>query len=455
MIINEAIAIEDNGPATNGVATMNLRLNHPSLIHLRWYFIITFQWYPKNASFTRKALCTAVQFLIVIFLCCCYAFDMGAFNNRSLIEEELGKTVTSAKNVIWSFRYLEMYILGVMYFRKRHLEKMLSEVILRRRHWEKIQRTIFKVSVAALLLVFVPVSSRVVQMSIKTRKVESFDLQQICLSVVLSILVRVVALPIFLAFIYVVYTTFSQVHLYKEKIQEWKDSKEKARNRFIDIANIIQDTERSFQSFLIAHLLLLLILLIPAIFSCAERLQAESHYKLTYVNLTEMTPAAAKNPPNPELLIVTNINHIQPQEAIFLFKLPADTNFTEPRALQNHTVFKIDVAGVAKIICSNLGDFLEMVMLYSLPLVFLAKLHKIITSLPEVVQKLKFIDQMEKGYLFQNEEVLKKMKRDLSTGRGVQILRMNLTGIKAALLTLLMPFLTTTIHLLFVHVDLS
>ena len=93
-------------------------------------------------------------------------------------------------------------------------------------------------------------------------------------------------------------------------------------------------------------------------------------------------------------------------------------------------------------------------MLYSLPLVFLAKLHKIITSLPEVVRKLKFSDQVENGYLFQNEEVLEKMKRDFSTGRGVQILRMNLTG-KAALLTLLMPFLTTTIHLLFPHVDLS
>lgn len=452
---NEAAAIEDNRPATKDDAIMNLNLNSPSLRLLRWFLIITCQWYPQNASFTRKAFCTTMQFLIVIFLCCCYAFDMGAFHNRSLIEEELGQFVTVAKNVIWSFRYLEMYILGVMYFRKRHLEKMLSEVILTRRYWKKVRRTIFKVSVAVFLFVFVvPVTSKVVQMNITTRKVESFDLEQICLNVVLSILARVVALPIFLAFIYVVYIAFSQIRLYKEQIQKWRDGKEKARNRFIDITNIIQDTERSFQTFLITHLLLLLILLIPAIFSCAERLQTESHYEQTYTDQMKMT-SAAKIPKNPELPIVNNISHIQPQEVVFLLKFPANTNTTEHRPPQKHNVTKTDVAGIAKIICSNLGDFLEMVMLYSLPLVFLAKLHKIITSLSEVVRKLKFSDQMENGYLFQNEEVLEKMNRDLSKGRGVQILRMNLTGIKAALLTLLMPFLTTTIHLLFLHVDLS
>ena len=451
----EAAAIEDNRPATKDDAIMNLSLNSPSLRLLRWFLMITFQWYPQNASFTRKALCTAMQFLVVIFLCCCYAFNMGAFHNRSLIEEELGQTVTVAKNVIWSFRYLEMYILGVLYFRKRHLEKMLSEVILTRRYWKKVRRTILKVSVAVLLFVFVvPVTSKVVQMNITTRKVESFDLQQISVNVALSILARIEALPIFLAFIYVVYITFSQIRYYKEQIQKWRDGKEKARNRFIDITNIIEDTERSFQTFLIIHLLLLLILLIPAIFSCAERLQTESHYEQTETDQMEMT-SSVELPQNQELPTVANKSHIQPQEVFFLSKLPANTNTTEPREPQKRTVSKTDVPGIAKIICSNLGDFLEMVMLYSLPLVFLAKLHKIMTSLPEVVQKLKFSDQKEKDYLFQNEEVLEKMKGDLSTGRGVQILRMNLTGIKAALLTLLMPFLTTTIHLLFLHVDLN
>lgn len=452
---HEAAAIEDGRPVTKDDAIMNLSLSSPTLKVLRWFLQITFQWYPQNASFTRKAFTTAMQFLIVAFLCCCYAFDMGAFHNRSLIQDELHQTVTAAKNIIWSLRYLEMYILGVLYFRKRHLEKMLSEVILTRRYWKKVRRTIFKISIAVLICVFaVPVTSKIVQMNITTRKVESFDLKEILCNVSLSILARIEALPIFLAFIYVVYITFSQIRYYKEQIQKWRDGKEKARNRFIDITVIIQDTERSFQAFLITHLLLLLILLIPAVFSCAERLQTESHYEQTYTDQMKMT-SAVKLPQNPETLIVTNFSNIKPQEVTFLLKLPANQNTTQPKAPQPHTVSKTDVAGIAKIICGNLGDFLEMVVLYSLPLVFLAKLHKIMTSLPEVVQKLKFSDQLEKGYLFQSRQILDEMNEDLSTGRGVQILRMNFTGVKAALLTLLMPFLTTTIHLLFLHVDLS
>ena len=451
----EATAIEDNKPVTKDDVIMNLSLRSPSLRELRWFLQITFLWFPQNASFARKTFYTAMQVLIVGFLCCCYAFDMGAFHNRSLIEDELSETVTAAKDIIWSFRYLEMYIVGVFYFRKRHLEKMLSEVILTRRYWKKVRRTILKVSIAVLLFVFVvPVISKIVQMNLTTRKVESFSLKEILWNVFHSVMARIVALPIFLAFVYVVYITFSQIRLFKEQLQKWPGGmKEEARNRFIDIKTIIRDAERSFQTFLITHLLLLLVLLIPAIFSCVERLQTEGHYDETYSDQTQLASAPNNLPGNAENFIAVNGTYYQGK----LFKLPANygQNKTQSQAPRKHTVSKPDVAGIAKIVCANLGDFVEMLVLYSLPLFFLAKLHKIMCSLPEVVQDLKFSEQKKNRYLFQNKQILDEMKGDLSTGRGIQILRMNLTGIKAALLTLLMPFLTTAIHLLFLHVDLS
>ena len=445
----EAAAIEDNKPVTKDDVIMNLSLSSSSLRELRWFLQITFQWFPQNASFARKTFYTVMQVIIVSFLCCCYAFDMGAFHNRSLIEDELGETVTAAKNIIWSFRYLEMYIVGVFYFRKRHLEKMLSEVILTRRYWTKVRRTILKVSIAVFLFVFVvPVTAKIVQMNITTRKVASFNLKEILCNVSLSIMARIVALPIFLAFIHVVYITFSQIRLFKGQLQKWPEGMmETARNRFIDIKTIIRDAERSFQTFLITHLLLLLVLLIPAIFSCIERLQSE----------TDQMQMGSRVPGNPENLIAVNGTYYQQQQVTFLLKLPAHygPSTTQPKAPQKHTVSKTDVAGIAKIICASLGDFVEMLVLFSLPLFFLAKLHKIMRSLPEVVQNLKFSEQTKDGYLFQNNQIQDEVKRDLSTGRGIQILRMNLTGVKAAFLTLLMPFLTTAIHLLFLHVDLS
>ena len=110
---------------------------------------------------------------------------------------------------------------------------------------------------------------------------------------------------------------------------------------------------------------------------------------------------------------------------------------------------------ITKIICGALADFLEMLVLYSLPIVFLAKLHKIMTSLSEVIHDLKYSGQREGDYLFDNDEILSKVKGYLENGRGIRILGIDLTGVKAVLLTLLMPFLTTAIHLLFVHVDLN
>ena len=446
----EAAAIEDN--KTDVI--MNLSLSSPSLRELRCFLQITFLWFPQNASFALKTFYSLMQLIIVGFLCCCYAFDMGAFHNRSLIQDELKEAVTAAKNIIWSFRYLEMYIVGVFYFRKRHLEKMLSEVILTRRYWKKVRRTIFKVSIAVFLFVFVvPVTSKIVQMNITTRNVSSFSSKEIVLNVSLSIMARIVALPIFLAFIHVVYITFSQIRLFKEQLQKWPEGmKEKARNRFIDIKTTIRDAERSFQTFLLTHLLLLLVLLIPAIFSCVERLQTESHYEQTETDQMQIG-SALKLPGNQENYVAANGTYYR-QQVTFLLNLPVNYT-TQPKAPQKHYVTKTDVAGIAKIICANLGDLVEMLVLYSLPLFFLAKLHKIMASLPEVVEDLKFSVQMKYEYLIQNKQIKDEVKEDLSTGRGIQILRMNLTGIKAAILTLLMPFLTTAIHLLFLHVDLS
>lgn len=456
----ETAWIDDSKPVTRDDAVINLSLSSSRLKWLRFYLeFITFQWYPQNASIKRKAFWAMMQCLIVIFFCICYAYDMGAFHNRSLIEEELKETVTAAKNIVWSLRYLEMYILGLYYFRKRHLERMLTEVILTRRYWKKVRRTIFKTGAAVLIGVFVvPVFSRVTQMNITTEKVESFDLKEIVLSLIFSVLARLVALPIFIVFIFEVYIIFSRVRFFKEQVQKWREGKEKIRNRFIDIKITIRRAERAFQPFLLIHLLLLLILLIPSIFSFAERIQTESYYKQTYTDQAELT-RARETPRDPNIIVdIGKQNYSQPQQLAIYLRLAdskVNKNTTQSQAFKKHTVSKTDGWMITKIICGALADFLEMLVLYSLPIVFLAKLHKIMTSLPEVVQDLKYSEQREGDYLFDDDEILNKVKGYLENGRGIRILGIDLTGVKAVLLTLLMPFLTTAIHLLFVHVDLN
>ena len=112
---------------------------------------------------------------------------------------------------------------------------------------------------------------------------------------------------------------FFQVRLFKEQIQKWREGKEKVRNRFIDIKITIRRAERAFQPFLLIHLLLLLILLIPSIFSFAERIQTESYYKQTYTDQAELT-RARETPRDPNSIVdIGKQNYSQPQQlAIYL-----------------------------------------------------------------------------------------------------------------------------------------
>ena len=450
----------EGNSVTNEDAIINLSLSSERLTGLRAYIRGTFQWFPNTASVTEKAICTAMQVLIVGILVCCYGFDMGAFNNRSLVKKERNEIVFAAKNIIWSLRFLELNILGMLYFRKRHLERMLSKVILTRRYWKKTQKTISKAILAVIFcVIFLPVLSKAAQINLSTQKVASFNMETISLANSLSLFARLAALPMVVGFIYEVYIIFSHIRFFKEQIQKWPEGKiEKARNRFIDIKVMIRNAERYFQPFLITHLLLLLILLIPSIFSCAERFQTEIYYQQKYSDPMMLTPAAQI--PSNTGFIVTDISSFYNNNEMGLFLKITGPNNTHHQVKSyklpfEHTEKLTDVKEVLRIGCSALGDFLEMLVLYTLPLVFLAKLHKIMTSLPEVVQDLKFSEQREAGYLFQNEEILDKMVATLSTGRGIQIMGMNLTGVKTALVTLLLPFLTTAIHLLLLHVDLN
>ena len=450
----------EGNSVTNEDAIINLSLSSERLTGLRAYIRGTFQWFPNTASVTEKAICTAMQVLIVGILVCCYGFDMGAFNNRSLVKKERNEIVFAAKNIIWSLRFLELNILGMLYFRKRHLERMLSKVILTRRYWKKTQKTISKAILAVIFcVIFLPVLSKAAQINLSTQKVASFNMETISLANSLSLFARLAALPMVVGFIYEVYIIFSHIRFFKEQIQKWPEGKiEKARNRFIDIKVMIRNAERYFQPFLITHLLLLLILLIPSIFSCAERFQTEIYYQQKYSDPMMLTPAAQI--PSNTGFIVTDISSFYNNNEMGLFLKITGPNNTHHQVKSyklpfEHTEKLTDVKEVLRIGCSALGDFLEMLVLYTLPLVFLAKLHKIMTSLPEVVGDLKFSEQREAGYLFQNEEILEKMVATLSTGRGIQIMGMNLTGVKTALVTLLLPFLTTAIHLLLLHVDLN
>ena len=444
----------------------------PEFTLLKMYLRVTALWCPSKAVVEEEAVgkkCEVIKTILRLTILCglilIYFYELGIFGNQTLVEKEYNETVTTIKNIIWFSRMPVMYVFVVFYFPKRHLESLLKEVKLTSQCWRKAKKAIYKSFFAVVVFAFLfPLSSKVVQMTLHgPEETQTFKPKEICMSLMFSALSRFFSLPIIFVFILVVCIISSDIRLFKEQVQKWSGTKEEARNRFIDIKLVIRNTQKAFQPFLTTQLVFLCVLLLPSIFSVAERFQTEATNKDTPTDAMNVQEAS-RSGVNTEHAIFANstarrLMRLKGDKTVVIDR-PRPSSKVMNRSLQGwsqepteHTEHQTtSKGGIIKVVCSCLSDFLEMFIVYSFPLVLLTRLHNKMTSLPEVVQNLKFSEQTENGYLFREREVLKEMLKELSSGKGIQILRMDLTGVKAVFITLLAPFLTNTYKLLFLDI---
>ena len=431
----------------------------PVFTPLKMYLRVTCLWYPK-AAVEEEAICkgvvkTIAQLTILGGLLLNYCYELGVFGSHTLVDIEYNETVTTIKNVIWFARMPLMYILGIFYFRKRHFDNLLQMVNLRAWCWRKAKKAIYASFFAVIALAFVlPLSSKAVQMKLygQVEKNQTFTPKQMSMNLGFSAVARFFSLPMVFVCILAVFIISSDICQFKRAIQQWPaNEEEEVRNRFINIKRVIERAQKAFQPFLVTQLVFLCVLLLPSIFSVAERLENEAIRSIKgasdrNVILSNSTASSLRLNGGETLLI---IRPPQLSEVMNSKEQDLRPELTEPSKLETSW------NGIIIVVCDGLSSFLEMFIVYSFPLVLLTGLHNEMTSLSEAVQNLEFAEQIENGFLFQERRVLKDMLKDLSSGKGIQILRMNLTAVKAVFITLLMPFLTTAFNLLFLDVKLK
>ena len=444
----------------------------PEFTPLKMYLRLTGLWYPSKAAVEEEAIWkgvvkTFVQLIILGGLILNYCYELGAFHSQTLVEKEYIETVTTVKNVIWFSRLPVMYTLGMFYFRKPHLYNLLQKVNSSAQCWGKAKKAIYKSFFPVIVFAFVvPLSSKGIQMImyVQGKKHQDFTSKEIIKSLVFSALARFFSLPVVFVFVLVVCIISTDARHFKRAIQEWTNGEEEARNRFINIKRVIERAQKAFQPFLITQLVFLCVLLLPSIFSVIERIQDEATYKMTLIGPSNIKKASRNDVNTGNAIFVNStasslrleegegLHSIRPPQ---LFTVMKSREQAWRREVTEETKLEASWQGIVIVVCGGLSDFLEMFIVYSLPLVLLTKLHNTMTTLPEVVQNLEFAEQIEKGFLFQGRRVVKDILKDLSSAKGIQILRMNLTGVKAVFITLLMPFLTTAFNLLFLDVKLK
>ena len=447
----------------------NLKLDSEALTYLRWYLFSTAQWLPRKIYRNpHNGWCQLFQYFIVLApFTLSLANDFGAFGNRTLFQEHMEKNqpITLVNNVLWDLRFLVMAVLGINYNRKQHLEQLLSQLSLTREYWKKARQSIFKILVCAFcgVLLF-PMALRAVQMSLQTHQGdEQFTNSEIAVNCALFVVARYCCLPIFFVFVHVVFLIYCQIRLFKSQLQQWRHDQQKiARDKLIDIKLMIRNAERAFQSFLILHMFLLLITFIPEIFSAAERLHTESHYQEKYTP-TILQVANMKYPANQLIMIQRTDKDNVTHRMLYAPLLDMKTKL-KPRATPTqqatlkytpHTMTKTDYTSIIKVIAASLTDLIEIAILYSLPLVLLGKIDKLLKCLPQTIQTLKFDEQRSKGFMFQTNKDVEKMLKELTSAKSIQVLGMQINSLLAVLVTLSMPLLVTVLRIMLRYVEID
>jgi len=299
----------------------------------------------------------------------------------------------------------------------------------------------------------------------QVEKNQTFTPKQMSMNLGFSAVARFFSLPMVFVCILAVFIISSDICQFKRAIQQWPaNEEEEARNRFINIKRVIERAQKAFQPFLGTQLVFLCVLLLPSIFSVVERFQDEASYKMTLIGPSNIKKASRNDVNTGNAIFVNSTASSLPlDEGEGLHSIRSPQLFTVMesreqawrREVTEQTKIETSWQGIIIVFCGGLSDFLEMFFVYSLPLVLLTRLHNLMTSLSDVVQNLEFAEQIENGFLFQERRVLKDILKDLLSAKGIQILRMNLTGVKAVFITLLTPFLTTAFNLLFLDVKLK
>ncbi|XP_032237314.2 uncharacterized protein LOC116618106 [Nematostella vectensis] len=448
-------------------AIMNLRLDSRELRLLNWFIMLAVQRIPRSAAKQFKLFLRGLQYLVLVAMFTYFLYNLGVFKTKTLEDEEWGLTITSLKNVLWNLRYPLFYLVGTVYFRKRHIERVLGQIRLTRRYWNHIRNKLLKHCIYIVLFTVVfPVALRACEMNIPTMTEKTFETRTVVISTVLAVLNRLLSLSVVFALLLVLYLLYAQARSYKENIQKWPDTDvARARDEFIDIIAMIDDFQKAFQALLVFYLGYMVVIFVPGIISWVEMWGAT---KYTHIYFT--TPASSIISGGDNLsaglgkwISLMNMTQHQKGGLPVILALPQMPFLGQPsshRKVQQvevgheHKDVVIDYYKEIKVVLAAIIFSMELLALYS-PLIIIGKTNNCIHSLKETISRLKFEEQRKGQFMFTSRRAKNEMLEDISIFTGIKLLGMELTTLKTVMITLAMPFLTMVFHVMFKHVDLT
>lgn len=473
----------------------------------KWLLISTLQWKPYTEKWeTRKRrwmLFLCGQFFIIGLIVLSFFFDAGYFCSvNTPLELDWQFRLTRYKNILWESRWLLGNIIGIWYFRTRHLEWLLKAIYMPRRVWERFHpRSYWLLAFLMFTCIALPAG---IHLLVISYLIHGTQLWKQLFDMTGYVLCRYTTLPVFAALI----ATLHLIELYvrvggamvkyylidalvmrgddEEKGIELKaNAINKATRESTKILGqmkkVISTTENSIKYFMLFHLSMLLLTAFLGIFSYMERI--EFHFKPTPMtakdslalqppvsnasklmhgriqnvigNLVEISKAKKHSPKNKT--VTMDLIKVLNETLSSMSDLPKSqqeiVNIMQTATLRQSLAvgFKEQLDRTRIFIQIGL-DCMETALLYGLPLFLLIRLD---TAVAAVQESLTNLQAMRAEYRFDMTSQVWEVISFAKTLRGIRIFGFQSTLFRTLILTFAGPFLVSIIHSMLSHVNMA
>lgn len=490
-------------------------LTNQVLIDSRYatFLIMSFQWHPFTAKWGRLkwrwVIFTLCQSAMLGLIALSFVFDAGGFCDvQTPMRLDWAFRITRLKNILWETRWFLCNVIGIWYFKTRHLEWLLFTVRMPDRVWEHFYRHL------NWFLFFLVMNCLVLPTAVHTVIINVFLEKRVrlwhqiinCLGYVIC---RWTTFPVFVTLIAVIYIIelYTKVSGAKMKhcllaalsVEErdaegikdaWEgavvDATRKCSQMIGQVKKVMSTTEKKIKCFMLFHLIMLLFTGFLGILSYMERLEFHvSSTQFANSSMDILTRAGHSARLHSRVADLTD-EHIQ-KALRHLSKLEKtrkeidDDSFVTANLLRvvndslgsmlgllKPQAAKIDLIQAGPMVQSvkmsfkeqvdrtrlivQVGlDCIETVLLYGFPLFLLIRLDATIEG---VVESLVDLQAERADYKFDMTEQVWELLSFAKTLRGIRIFGFQSTLFRTLILTFAGPILLSVVHSLLTSVKM-
>ena len=299
---------------------------------------------------------------------------------------------------------------------------------------------------------------------------EPFPYLQVAWDGVFFVAQRAFALPVFYAFLSLLFFLNCEVNKFTEELKDRNCLREhQARKRAIRMRNLIRDTEKAFQVFLTLYIVMLLLTTVLEIFSIVEKVETVITVNNTVEHFIPAS-AATSSLKTMDTNTITAIPHRLTGKHSFphVFVLVNRGNQSLPgtggfggRTLSSslHAKKVIDQYRMktSEILITAVLDITQNVVLYAIPLYQMHALKRCLEEVVEMVQDSDYDHQDANMKIFhtrQDKKDFKNFFKDTCIS-GIRVLGKEVSFLWTLVLTFMGPFVVVVANLMFkrIHVE--